>query len=293
MDDKEAITLIDDVEIETNTFVMPALASNGEVPVLSTTPPPVTHENAADLFQFQLEMELSRAPSNRYMVKQTDITPKMRTILINWLVEVHRKFRNKQETLFLAINILDRFLEKKAVSRSKLQLVGVGALLIACKYEEIYAPEVNELVDMTDNAYTRDEVLQVECIILNTLQFELAVPTQFYFAQRILASMKAHDELQHLTMFILEMNLIDYKMLKWLPSVIATSAVFLALKMLNLNTWEVSSISCYTEEFIQPCVMEANNILLNPDPKEESIRQKYSNPKYKSVSKIPTRTSFK
>jgi cyclin B len=58
--------------------------------------------------------------------------------------------------------------------------------LISSKYEEIYAPDVQELVEMTDNAYTRDEVLQVECIMLNTLTFELAVPTPFFFSQRFL-----------------------------------------------------------------------------------------------------------
>lgn len=108
-------------------FQPPSMSTGGEVPIISsTTPSTVTVANSAELFHFYLEIEGFRSPSPRYMSKQTDITPKMRTILVNWLVEVHRKFKNKQETLFLAINLLDRFLEKKAVSRSKLQLVGVG-----------------------------------------------------------------------------------------------------------------------------------------------------------------------
>ena len=77
-----------------------------------------------------------------YMTQQTDINQKMRAILIDWLVEVHLKFKLYPETLYLTINLIDRFLEKKLVLRSKLQLVGVTAMLLASKYEEIYAPEV-------------------------------------------------------------------------------------------------------------------------------------------------------
>ena len=276
------------------TFTIPALASFGEVPQINVLVP-VTLQNSSDLFRFFLEMETVRSPSPRYMSKQSDITPKMRTILVNWLVEVHRKFRNKQETLFLAINLLDRFLEKKAVSRSKLQLVGVGSLLIACKYEEIYAPEVNELVELTDNAYTRDEILQVECIMLNTLQFDLSVPTPFYFAQRILAHFSESEDLYHLTMYLLELCLIDYKLLKWLPSVIASSAVLLASRMLQTTTsWSsfLHQTSGYGEAFLRPCAIDIQNVLLNPDPKEDSVRKKYTNPKFNSVAMLAPLKSF-
>jgi hypothetical protein len=91
--------------------------------------------------------------------KQTDINEKMRAILVDWLIEVHYKFKLMPETLFLTVNLIDRFLEKIDVVRTKLQLVGVTAMLIACKYEEIYAPEVRDFVYITDKAYTREEIL--------------------------------------------------------------------------------------------------------------------------------------
>ena len=62
------------------------------------------------------------------MLSQTDINEKFRGILIDWLVEVHLKFKELQETLYLTVSIMDRFLEKKAIQRNSLQLVG-----IACK----------------------------------------------------------------------------------------------------------------------------------------------------------------
>ena len=89
---------------------------------------------------------------------QPHINEKMRSILVDWLIEVHMKFKLVPETLFLTINLIDRYLEREAITRSNLQLLGVSCLLIATKYEEIYPPSVNELVYICDNAYTRTTV---------------------------------------------------------------------------------------------------------------------------------------
>ncbi len=93
---------------------------------------------------------------------QPDINEKMRAILIDWLVEVHLKFKLVPETLYLTVNLIDRYLEKVDVMREKLQLVGVTAMLIASKYEEIYAPEVQDFVYITDKAYSKQEILDCE-----------------------------------------------------------------------------------------------------------------------------------
>lgn len=82
----------------------------------------------------------------------------MRSILVDWLVEVHLKFKLVPETLYLVVNLIDRYLAKKEVTRSKLQLVGVTALFIATKYEEIYPPELRDLVYICDRAYSKFEV---------------------------------------------------------------------------------------------------------------------------------------
>lgn len=76
------------------------------------------------------------------MDSQPEINDRMRAVLIDWLVEVHQKFELNPETLYLTINIVDRYLAVKSTSRRDLQLVGVSAMLIASKYEEIWAPEV-------------------------------------------------------------------------------------------------------------------------------------------------------
>jgi G2/mitotic-specific cyclin-B, other len=116
--------------------------------------------------------------------KQTDINEKMRAILVDWLIEVHYKFKLMPETLFLTVNLIDRYLDKVDVVRTKLQLVGVTAMLIACKYEEIYAPEVRDFVYITDKAYTKEEILQMEFLMLSTLDFCICAPSSFRFLER-------------------------------------------------------------------------------------------------------------
>ncbi len=92
------------------------------------------------------------------MTRQLDINEKMRAILVDWIIEVHLKFKLLPETLFLTISLIDRYLERVQIKRNNLQLVGVTAMLIASKYEEIYAPEVRDFVYITDNAYTKEEI---------------------------------------------------------------------------------------------------------------------------------------
>lgn len=95
-------------------------------------------------------------------VVQQDVNTSMRAILVDWLVEVSQEYKLVSETLFLAINYIDRFLSQGAAPRRKLQLVGITCMLIAAKYEEIYAPQIDEFCYITDNTYTREEMLAME-----------------------------------------------------------------------------------------------------------------------------------
>lgn len=82
------------------------------------------------------------------------------------MVDVHLKFKLLPETLFLTVNIIDRYLSLQQISRQRLQLVGVAAMLISTKYEEIYPPTVKDFVYITDEAYTKQDVLDMESDIL-------------------------------------------------------------------------------------------------------------------------------
>ncbi len=131
-----------------------------------------------------LKRESNFLVDENYMEMQSEVSDKMRAILVDWLVDVHRKFDLSNETLHLSIIIIDRFLEISAVSRSRLQLVGVTATFISSKYEEIYAPVTSDFVYITDRAYTEKDILEMEAIILNKLKFSLTVPSALRFLDR-------------------------------------------------------------------------------------------------------------
>merc|ERR550537_298302 len=108
----------------------------------------------------------------------------MRAILIDWLIEVQMKYKLRKETLYLCVNLVDRSLSIRPVARRRLQLVGVGGMLIASKFEEIYPPETRDFVYITDNAYTKEEVLSMEVSMLTALGFNLCCPTVAHFLER-------------------------------------------------------------------------------------------------------------
>jgi hypothetical protein len=118
-------------------------------------------EYVQDMYEHFRLKEGSTSVRPLYMDNQTHINERMRSILVDWLVEVHLKFKLVPETLYLTINLIDRYLERQEVSRPRLQLVGVTSLLIASKYEEIYPPELRDLVYICDRAYTRTEVCTI------------------------------------------------------------------------------------------------------------------------------------
>merc|ERR1719318_2552363 len=159
----------------------------------------------------------------------------MRSVLVEWLVEVHQQFSLLQETLYFSVAILDRYMQVacEKVPRKSLQLVGVTAMFIASKYEEMYAPEIGDFVYITDRAYTEPQIREMEMKILATLNFDLGRPLPLHFLRR---NSKAGnvDALTHtLAKYAMELTLVDYKMAHIKPSVVAAAALALSLKVLE------------------------------------------------------------
>lgn len=132
----------------------------------------------------------------------------MREILNDWLIEVHLKFKLHPETLFLTINLIDRYLSTTSIYRNKLQLVGVAAMFIASKYEDIYPPTVTDYVYITDNAYTREEIFAMEKRILIALQFSIHFTSSYRFLERFLYLKKSSETEKNFALFMLEGSLI-------------------------------------------------------------------------------------
>jgi cyclin B len=143
-------------------------------------------EYVEDMYEYFRNEEVSTSVRSMYMEKLPHINERMRSILVDWLVEVHLKFKLVPQTLYLTVNLIDRYLERKEVPRSKLQLVGVTSLFIASKYEEIYPAPLREHVFICDHAYTSNEILGMEHEIPETLKYQVTVPTAHTFLVRFL-----------------------------------------------------------------------------------------------------------
>ncbi|KAJ4966215.1 hypothetical protein NE237_018064 [Protea cynaroides] len=211
-----------------------------------------------DIYAYYRKAESSSCVSRSYMVQQFDINEKMRAILIDWLIEVHYKFELMDETLFLTVNLIDRFLAQQTVVRKKLQLVGVTAMLLACKYEEVSVPVVEDLILISDKAYTRKEVLDMEKLMVNTLQFNMSVPTPYAFMRRFLKAAQADKKLELLSFFIVELCLVECEMLRFPPSLLAAAAIYTAQCSINgSRQWTKTSEwhTNYTEDQLLECSM--------------------------------------
>ncbi|KAI3451389.1 hypothetical protein Pfo_008054 [Paulownia fortunei] len=209
-----------------------------------------------DLYVYYKKMESSSCVSPGYMVQQFDINERMRAILIDWLIEVHHKFELRDETLFLTVNLIDRFLAKQSMVRKKLQLVGLVAMLLACKYEEVSVPVVDDLVFISDKAYTRKEILEMERLMLNTLQFNMSVPTPYVFMRRFLKAAQSDRKLELLSFFLIELCLVEYEMLKHPPSFLAAAAIYSAQSTLyGVGQWSKTCewYTGYSEDQLMEC----------------------------------------
>lgn len=213
----------------------------------------------------------------------------MRAILIDWLIDVHLKFKLAPETLFLAVSLLDRFLSKHQVQREKFQLLGISCLFLASKYEDIYPPDLKECLFVTENSYSKDEFLKLEGEILTAANFQIKNPTPLVFLERFHRILGADRRMYCLARYLIELALIDFKFLRYLPSNIAVSALYLAGKVLKKPFWSeaLCKESRMKEEEVRLCAKELCFSLQNAsDSILQGVRRKYSSQEYDGIAKI-------
>ncbi|KAL0928101.1 hypothetical protein M5K25_002341 [Dendrobium thyrsiflorum] len=209
-----------------------------------------------DIYQYYWTMEVERPSLANFMDIQSDITSKMRSILVNWLIEVHHKYQLMEESLFLMIELLDRLLSIVNIKKNELQLFGLATLLLASKYEDYWHPKVDELISLSANQYTRDEMLGMEIFILKKLKFRLNVPTPYVFMLRFLRAAQSDKKLEDLAFYLIELCLVENESLKYKPSLLCASAIFVARSNLKLSpTWTrlLSKHSHYEESQLRSC----------------------------------------
>jgi cyclin B len=243
-----------------------------------------------DILSWYRKAEAREVVDPQYMRNQTDVNDKMRAILIDWLVEVHLKFKLMPETLHLTVNVIDRFLARKQVTRKNLQLVGVTAMLVASKYEEIWAPEVRDFVYISDKAYTRDQILNTEKMMLNTLKFNMTVPTGYHFMNRFLKAAKADKKLEQVAMYLMEVTMPNYNFVKYPASHMAAATLRAAQLTLQRGTWNTAlqKHSQYSEAQLRECVEAiVAEQAKAPTASLHAVQKKYSHHKFGEVAKLP------
>jgi hypothetical protein len=244
---------------------------------------------------------------NTLFDRQPNINNKMRAILIDWLIEVHLKFNFTQETLFLTVFIIDAYLSYQKIERYNFQLLGVSALFIASKENEIYFKKLKEYSYITDNTYSEEEIKKMEFNILNTLNFNILIPTSitFYDILSCKFNIKENDKAYKFGQILIEAFLLDDKCLKYSYSTIACSCLYIVMKYFKISNYK----DCYNNKFstikpinefkekmlrdnnyhtyiIKECAKDICNSFGILKENYKSIVYKYSNKNYENIASL-------
>jgi len=264
-----------------------------DIDVKDASNPQLCAEYVPVMYTYLRQLEKQTAIKQDFL-KGFSVNGKMRSVLLDWLIEVHGQFKLLQETLYMTSAILDRFLqvEGASIKRNKLQLVGVTAMWIASKVEEMYAPEVSDFVYITDNSYTTVEVRAMELRILRSINFGLGRPLPLHFLRR---NSKAGDVdmLQHsLAKYVLECSILEYNMASLSPSVMAAAALYLAIRITDPDSlvdscWTptLTHYSSYTKDQLLPVVFQLAAVMKGAkESKYQTVHKKYQSKKFMEVA---------
>ncbi|MCL7027316.1 hypothetical protein MKW94_017672 [Papaver nudicaule] len=218
-------------------------------------------EYVEDLYEFYRLEEIS-SPIGDYMDQQTEIDVHRRRALVEWLIGVQYTLKVPSEVLFLAVHIVDRYLELNLVLPKDLLLLGLSAMLIAAKYEEDYPPAVEEYVTVASGRYNREQILGMEKLLLEDLGWSLTVPTAYHFLVRFIKAAGADKEMENLVFFMAELGLMQYEITRYCPSMFAASAVYAAKLHLEMTPVWNETLEFHTG-YSEPEVTECAQKLLS------------------------------
>ncbi|OCK77865.1 A/B/D/E cyclin [Lepidopterella palustris CBS 459.81] len=247
--------------------------------------PLMVSEYVVEIFDYLKELEITTMANPDYMENQSELEWKMRGVLVDWLLEVHTRFRLLPETLFLTVNIIDRFLSSKIVQLDRLQLVGVTAMFIASKYEEVLSPHVQNFRHVADDGFTEEEILSAERFVLAALNYDLSYPNPMNFLRRISKADNYDIQTRTLGKYLLEISCLDHRFIGHAPSQVAAAAMYLARLVLERGEWDatLAHYAGYSEEEIQPVLQLMIDYLSGP-VLHEAFFKKYASKKFLKAS---------
>jgi len=258
--------------------------------------PQLCSEYALETYAYLKQLEKRGAVPSHYLTG-CPTNEKMRSVLIDWLVEVQIQFKLLQETLFLTVNTIDRFMavEGKSIPRSNLQLVGVSAMFLISKIEEIYAPSISDFVYITDNAYSESEIRKMELRIIRALNFDLCQPISLNFLRRYSKAGEVDVQQHSLAKFSLEVCLLDCGLVAVPGSLLASASLCLSLLLLDGantldNVWSdtLAFYSGYSRAAVLELVPKIASNLANlmKSNKLMAVKNKYKSSKFLKVAEL-------
>nr|XP_033801925.1 G2/mitotic-specific cyclin-B3 isoform X1 [Geotrypetes seraphini]XP_033801926.1 G2/mitotic-specific cyclin-B3 isoform X1 [Geotrypetes seraphini]XP_033801927.1 G2/mitotic-specific cyclin-B3 isoform X1 [Geotrypetes seraphini]XP_033801928.1 G2/mitotic-specific cyclin-B3 isoform X1 [Geotrypetes seraphini]XP_033801929.1 G2/mitotic-specific cyclin-B3 isoform X1 [Geotrypetes seraphini]XP_033801930.1 G2/mitotic-specific cyclin-B3 isoform X1 [Geotrypetes seraphini] len=266
----------------------PALEIN-DIDKENLNDPFASAEYAVEIFSYMKEREEKFLIPDYMEEKQKDISKTMRSVLVDWMVEVQENFELNHETLYLAVKLVDHYLVLTSCMREKLQLIGSTAILISSKFEERCPPCVDDFLYICDDAYKREELIDTERDILQTLKFDINIPVSYRFLRRYAKCNRASMETLTLARFICELTLQEYEYVQESASKLAASCLLLALKMKRLGGWTptLAYYSGYEAIELHSLVKRLNFLVTYwPDKNLKAVRSKYSHKVFFEVAKI-------
>lgn len=265
-----------------------------------TENPILVSEYVNEIYAYLFWLEKQMPVDTDHLKDQKEVIPKMRAILIDWINEVHHQFHLVPETFHMCVAIIDRYLQVvKTTSRQHLQMVGVTALFIASKYEELFPPAIGDFIYITDDTYTKNQLLDMEIKIMKALDFNLSRPLPIHFLRRFSKAASAEDCHHAMSKYFLELVTTEYSMAHYRPSEIAAASLYLSLQLLNSSKTPTEQIwnptlefySRYSADHLKPISRQIANLAKNAS----SAKLKAVYVKYQScqLGKISLRSELK
>ncbi|XP_028136565.1 G2/mitotic-specific cyclin-B3 isoform X1 [Diabrotica virgifera virgifera] len=244
---------------------------------------------AMDIFNYLKEREVL-FPVPDYLDRQICLTRWMRSLLVDWMVEIQESFELNHETLYLGVKLVDMYLSKMTVGKETLQLVGAAAMLIASKYDERIPPMLDDFLYICDGAYTKRELIRMEINLFKVIGFDLGIPISYRFLRRYARCAKITMPVLTLARFILEYSLMNYETVTIRDSKLASAALYIALRMQRISHW-TPTLEFYTgyklEEFKDVVIILNTGINQPPKSQIMTVRNKYSHKIFFEVAKVP------
>ena len=289
---EEMTNKIDDSDSELSYFDIDKIQTKNQVPKDYLN---VIYKNLL----LEEEKDLVGKPNYNKITKQKVVNEQMRSILIDWIIDVHYKFGFKDETLFMTVFIIDRYLTVKQISKLYFQLLGITAMFIACKHEEINLPKVEDFIYITDNAYSKEEVFSMENEILNLLKFELLYPSPIKFYDMLSLIFNFEKKQYLFGKYLMESFLNNLKWINFKPSIISCACAYIVMKYYKMKNYQESynikyynanyknKENIYNESSVKECAKEICSFVDNINKTNFlSCKKKYSDLEHENIALI-------